>query len=94
MDWGISEVMPFLKDVETRVPCIELEIELGHILFIISFLDTNMMASLGIGIRNWIGGISEVIHMFKDVKTVSFCFMMINAGHIPYDDISGYPYLL
>ena len=35
-------------------PCIGLEIGLGHILGDISFLDIDMMASLSIGIWNWI----------------------------------------
>ena len=35
--------------------CIGLEIRLGHILCVISFLDIDMMASLSIGIWNWIG---------------------------------------
>ena len=49
-------------------PCIGLEIGLGHILCVISFLDIDMMTNLSIGIWNWIG-ISDVMHMFKDVKT-------------------------
>ena len=36
-------------------PCIGLEIGLGHILCVISFLDIDIMASLSIGIWNWIG---------------------------------------
>ena len=62
MDWGIYEIMHMFKDVETRFPCIGLEIGLGHILCIISFLDIDMIsyhmiryASLSIGIWNWIG---------------------------------------
>ena len=36
-------------------PCIGLEIGLGHILCVISFLDIDMMTNLSIGIWNWIG---------------------------------------
>ena len=53
-------------------PCIGLEIGLGHILYIISFLDIDMMANLGIGIWNWIGVLSEVMHIFKDIKSGVF----------------------
>ena len=38
-----------------RFPCIGLEIGLGHILCVISFLDIDMMTNLSIGIWNWIG---------------------------------------
>ena len=50
-------------------PCIGLEIGLGHILCVISFLDIDIMAGLSIGIWKWIKGIYEIMHMFKDVET-------------------------
>ena len=51
----MSEALPTFKDVKTGFPCIGLEIGLGHILCVISFLDIYIMASLSIGIWNWIG---------------------------------------
>ena len=43
------------KILKLGFPCIGLEIGLGHILCVISFLGIDMMANLSIGIWNWIG---------------------------------------
>ena len=71
------------KDVKTGFPCIGLEIGLGHILCVISFLDIDIMASLSIGIWNWIGVCLRPCLSSKMLKQGFPCIgLEIGLGHI------------
>ena len=85
----MSEALPIFKDVKTGFPCIGLEIGLGHILYVISFLDIDIMASLSIGIWNWIGVYLRSCLSSKMSKLVFFVLVMANPGHISFADIFG-----
>ena len=64
--------MHMFKEVKTGVSMYWIGNWAWSILYIISFLDIDMMANLGIGIWNWIGVLSEVMHIFKDIKSGVF----------------------
>ena len=55
LDWVYRRSCICSKMSKQGFPCIGLEIGLGHILCVISFLDIDMMTNLSIGIWNWIG---------------------------------------
>ena len=55
-------------------PCIQLEIGLGHILCIISFLDIDMIAILSIVIWNLIG-----VYMRSGIPSKMVCFLACNG---------------
>ena len=55
LDWVYWRSCICSKMSKQGFPCIGLEIGLGHILCVISFLDIDMMTNLSIGIWNWIG---------------------------------------
>ena len=64
-------------------PCIGLEIGLGHILCVISFLDIDMMTNLSIGIWNWIGVYLRSCLSSKMPKQGFPCIgLEIGLGHI------------
>ena len=66
-----------------RLPCIGLEIGLGHILCVISFLDIDMMTNLSIGIWNWIGVYLRPCLSSKVPKQGCPCIgLEIGFGHI------------
>ena len=63
--------------------CIGLEIGLGHTLCVISFLDIDIMASLSIGIWNWIGVYLRSCLSSKMPKQGFPCIgLEIGLGHI------------
>ena len=71
------------KDVEQGFPCIGLEIGLGHILCVISFLDIDMMTNLSIGIWNWIGVYLRPCLSSKVPKQGCPCIELeVGFGHI------------
>ena len=55
LDWGLSEVLPIFKDAETGVSMYWIGNWVGSHPLCYLFLDIDMMASLSIGIWNWIG---------------------------------------
>ena len=55
LDWVYRRSCICSKMSKVVCPYIGLEIGLGHILCVISFLDIDMMTNLSIGIWNWIG---------------------------------------
>ena len=64
-------------------PCIGLEIGLGHILCVISFLDIDIMAGLRIGIWKWIGVYMRSCICSKMLKLGFPCIgLEIGLGHI------------
>ena len=64
-------------------PCIGLEIGLGHILCVISFLDIDIMAGLSIGIWKWIGVYMRSCICSKMLKLGFPCIgLEIGLGHI------------
>ena len=64
-------------------PCIGLEIGLGHILCVISFLDIDFMAGLSIGIWKWIGVYMRSCICSKMLKLGFPCIgLEIGLGHI------------
>ena len=64
-------------------PCIGLEIGLGHILCVISFLDIDIMAGLRIGIWKWIGVYMRSCICSKMLKLGFPCIgLVIGSGHI------------
>ena len=64
-------------------PCIGLEIGLGHILCVISFLDIDIMAGLSIGIWKWIGVYMRSCICSKILKLGFPCIgLEIGFGHI------------
>ena len=71
------------KMSKQRLPCVGLEIGLGHILCVISFLDIDIMASLSIGIWNWIGVCLRSCLSSKMSKQGFPCIKLeIGLGHI------------
>ena len=65
--------------------CIGLEIGLGHILCVISFLDIDMMTNLSIGIWNWIGVYVRPCLSSKVPKQGCPCIgLKIGLGHFLY----------
>ena len=71
------------KMSKQRFPCIGLEIGLGHVLCVISFLDIDMMTNLSIGIWNWIGVYVRPCLSSKVPKQGCPCIgLEIGFGHI------------
>ena len=79
----ISRKFDFCQTPAIGFPCIGLEIGLGHILCVISFLDIDMMTNLSIGIWNWIGVYVRPCLSSKVPKQGFPCIgLEIGFGHI------------
>ena len=89
MDWGIYEIMHLFKDVETGVSMYWIGNWIGsyprwYFISRHSYDGKPKYWDLKLDL-----GISEVMHMFKDVKTVFLWLVMVNPGHISFADIFG-----
>ena len=83
MDWGLSEALPIFKDVETGVSLYQIGNWIGSYPFCYLFLDIDMMASLSIGIWNWIGVYLRSCLSSKMPKQGFPCIgLEIGLGHI------------
>ena len=83
LDWVYRRSCICSKMSKQGFPCIGLEIWLGHILCVISFLDIDMMTNLSIGIWNWIGVYLRPCLSSKVPKQGCPCIgLEIGFGHI------------